>query len=163
MSGKNILVYGHKLLREKALPVEEIDENILSILDTMKRLMKEASGIGLAGNQVGVLRRLITLVDPDSDEEIALINPVVKEQGSETDKCEEGCLSIPEVFAKVERPVEIFVQGVTPEGKETEIEARGMLGRILLHEIDHLDGVLFVDRLTPARRLLLAGKLKKLL
>ncbi len=161
MFDREILIYGNELLREKAQPVEDIDSNVLSVLETMKRLMREASGIGLAGNQVGVLQRIITLVNPDSGGEISLINPVVVNQGSSKEKSEEGCLSIPEVFAKVERPSEILVRGLTPEGQERELEARGLFARILLHEIDHLDGVLFVDRLTPARRLLLAGKLKR--
>ncbi|HSV31282.1 MAG TPA: peptide deformylase [Atribacteraceae bacterium] len=161
MNRRKILTYGHKLLREKALPVSVANGSVIDMLDDMKTTMHSSAGIGLAGNQVGIMLRLITLIHPDTRETLSLINPEVVDCGEETEQAEEGCLSVPDIFCKVERPRKVTVRALTPSGNVLELTGENLLARILLHEIDHLNGVLFVDRLNPIRRLLVSNKLKK--
>jgi len=148
MAVRPIEKYGSNVLRKKAEWIKEVDGEVLSILRDMKETMHAFSGVGLAGNQIGIPLRLITFIHPETKEE--------KEIG------EEGCLSIPEVYAKVERCQKVVVKGLDERGREVLLEAEGFLARILQHEIDHLDGILFVDHLSPSRRLLLGNKLKKI-
>lgn len=154
--------YGSEILRMKAQQVSHVNGEIRAILRDMKETMHTFSGVGLAGNQIGVLLRLVTFVHPDTKEDLALINPEIVWQSEEKEVGEEGCLSVPEVYAKIERSRKVRVRGLNEKGEEMIFDADGFLARILQHEIDHLDGILFVDHLSPSRRLLLGNKLKKI-
>lgn len=162
MAVKGIKIYGSSILREKAQPIENIDQKVWDLAQDMKETMRLAGGVGLAGNQVGVLWRIITFTNPEEKKDQVLINPHIVYFGEEKEKEEEGCLSFPDIYDRVERAKEVVVEGWDLDGKEITIEGKGLLARILQHEIDHLDGILFVDRLSPARRLLLWNKLKKI-
>ena len=142
------------VLRQQASPVDKFDADLSRLVDNMIETMHAAPGIGLAAPQVGVSRR-VAVVDVTVGEEpealLVLINPVIEEQqGKDSDV--EGCLSIPEITDKVERSTWIRVRGVDPQGQEFEIEAEGLTARAIQHEVDHLDGILFVDRLRGLRR-----------
>lgn len=143
MSVLEIRKAGDKVLKEKAAPVARIDRRIKKLLDDMAHTMYEANGVGLAAPQVGVSQRIIVI---DAGEGlIELINPaVVKSEGCE--KGTEGCLSIPGVFGEVERFAKVTVEGLNREGKKVSVSGDQLLGRALQHEIDHLEGVLFIDR-----------------
>ncbi|MDI3543403.1 MAG: peptide deformylase [Candidatus Atribacteria bacterium] len=162
MAVKGIKIYGSSVLREKAQPIENIDQKVWDLARDMKETMRLAGGVGLAGNQVGVLWRIITFTNPEEKKDQVLINPHIVYLSEEKEKEEEGCLSFPDIYDRVERAKEVIVEGWNLDGKEITIEGKGLLARILQHEIDHLDGILFVDRLSPARRLLLHNKLKKI-
>ncbi|MEW6511768.1 MAG: peptide deformylase [Bacteroidota bacterium] len=166
MSVLPIFLYGQSVLRKKAKPVRQKDEEIVRLAGDMVETMKQANGIGLAANQVGDLRRVI-VVDLSAIEEtadqppLALINPEVIENSGSWGM-EEGCLSIPGLREEVTRAETIRVRYRDLEFKERTIPASGMLARVLLHEIDHLDGVLFVDHLNAVTRKLLRGRLNKI-
>lgn len=178
-----IHIYGHPVLRKKAKPVKQVDERLVQFVDDMFETMRRANGIGLAATQVGSLDRVIVIDISDVEEKkhegvgeaadttpdtvppelrtLVLLNPeVVSSQGSW--KMEEGCLSIPEIRDEVERAETIRVRYKDLELHTQEIEASGLLARVLLHEIDHLNGVLFVDRLGTVKRKLLRGRLNKI-
>jgi len=157
-----IVTLGSEVLRRPAAEVAERDEELTRLIDDMFETMYEAHGIGLAAPQVGVSRRLIVVhVNEEGQEPFALLNPRVVEAGSAREKGEEGCLSIPGVSAFVDRPATVVVEGDTPEGERVRMAADGMLARCLQHEIDHLDGVLFIDRLSPLKRNMLLKKYRK--
>ncbi len=132
-------------LRKKSRPVTEITERIKILLDDMAETMKAANGVGLAAPQVGVLKRVIVV---DIGEGlISLINPeIIEAEGEETDQ--EGCLSVPGLRGLVSRPKKVKVKGLNPYGEEVIIDCEGLLARAMCHEIDHLDGVLFVDKVS---------------
>ncbi len=157
-----IFLYGEEVLRQAASPVEEIDDNVRELIRNMAETMRTAGGVGLAGPQVGESRRIIVAEVPQEQKElIALINPVIVEsQGSS--EYEEGCLSIPGITAKVKRAAEVVVEGLTPEGKEVRNRYSGLVGTVIQHEIDHLEGILFVDRLGFLGRSVLSLKLRNL-
>lgn len=163
----DILLYPHPALREKCRPVSEIDEEILQLLDSMTETMYEAPGIGLAASQVGSIHRVI-VVDVGDDEATGrtgrlyqLINPeIVEAEGSI--ESEEGCLSIPDVRESVKRSKNIVVRALDRSGKELAIDADGLLSICLQHEIDHLDGILFIDRISRLRRELIKKRLRKI-
>jgi peptide deformylase len=143
MSVLEIRKAGDKVLKEKAAPVAKIDRRLKKLLDDMAHTMYEANGVGLAAPQVGVSQRIIVV---DAGEGlIELVNPViVKTEGCE--KGTEGCLSIPGVFGEVERFAKVTVEGLNREGKKVSLTGEELLGRVLQHEIDHLEGVLFIER-----------------
>lgn len=162
-----IKIYGDPVLRKKAKEITMVDENIRKLASDMLKTVKEAGGIGLAANQVGEKKRLFVIdrsffsTSPREDSPLIVINPLlVQSRGEQTS--EEGCLSIPGTFADITRKLEVLVKGIDLDEKEIEIEGKGFLSRVLLHEIDHLNGLLFVDHLSSIRRRLLAKKLKKL-
>ncbi len=162
MSVLNIEMLGADVLRRRAVEVEEVDDELRRLIDDMFETMYEAEGVGLAGPQVGVSRRVIVVdVHDDEVEPFALLNPRVVEASPETEKNEEGCLSIPGLAAAVERPSRVVVEGLDREGNPMRVEGTGLLGRCLQHEIDHLDGVLFIDRVSPLKRKMLLAKWKK--
>ncbi|NTU41564.1 MAG: peptide deformylase [Nitrospirales bacterium] len=154
MSILEIKKYPEDVLKKKSLPVSVIDDSLQRLIDDMIETMHAAPGIGLAAPQVGVSQRVIVL-DLSSDEEkhpvIALINPEILEAGGLTDS-EEGCLSIPEYSTTIKRANKVGVKGLDREGKEVVIEAEGLLARALQHEIDHLEGLLIVDRMSSIKR-----------
>jgi peptide deformylase len=144
--------FGDPVLRTRARPVEQIDDALRSEIARMGELMNDALGVGLAATQVGVLHRLLVYrVLPDAPL-AALINPEIEWQGSEQEVGEEGCLSLPSVLVDVERPVHVRVRAVNEHGDPITIEASGLEARVIQHEIDHLDGVLILDRTTREQR-----------
>jgi peptide deformylase len=164
MSVLKIEMLGSEVLRRRA---DEIDEPVTPelerLIDDMFETMYDARGIGLAAPQVGVSRRLIVVdVNEPDVKPFALINPRLVESSAELDKGEEGCLSIPGVTGVVERPMSVVVEGLDRAGQPVRIEATAMLARCLQHEIDHLDGVLFFDRMSPLKRNMVLRKYRKL-
>ena len=137
-----------EILRKRARRVEDIDERILILIDDMVETMHKYNGVGLAAPQVGVLKRIIVIDLYDDKGVIVLINPVIlKEKGLQI--VEEGCLSFPNKFAKVERPEQITVEGLNVNGEKVKITGKGLLAQALAHEIDHLNGKVFVDKIIP--------------
>ena len=140
--------YGDPVLRSRALPVDRFDAHLRDQIEQMGRLMDDAIGIGLAATQVGLLNRvLVYRVEPDGALN-ALVNPELEWSGEETEWADEGCLSLPGVLVEVERPVHVRVRARDEHGDELTVEASGLEARVIQHEMDHLDGVLIVDR-TP--------------
>ncbi len=160
----DIEILGSRVLREEAAPVDTVTDELRRLIQDMFDTMYNAEGIGLAGPQVGVSRRVL-VVDVTNDDESrhvhALINPVIVESSKATDKAVEGCLSIPGIEEKVSRPVRVTVEAMSPDGDPVRIEADDLLARALQHEVDHLDGVLFLDRLSPLKRSILLKKWRK--
>jgi len=151
--------YGEPVLREKALPVEEITPEILNLIKDMAETMYADSGVGLAAPQVGVSKRIM-VIDGDEDGLIVLINPmIVKSEGEVVD--EEGCLSVPGIYSQVKRSSKVTVKALNENGDPIEITKEGLTARTLQHEIDHLDGILFIDRIGRMERQILLNKLKK--
>ena len=156
--------YGDLVLRKRAIEVDRVDDKIRKIVVQMIQTLKEAGGMGLAANQVGEEFRII-VVDPSrfqaESTPLIIINPVVEKSSGEQVE-EEGCLSIPGTYADVKRPLEMTVKGIDADEKEIVIEARGVLSRVLAHEIDHLNGILFIDHLSSVKRSLLSRKLREI-
>jgi len=151
--------YGEPILREKALPVEEVTLEILNLIKDMAETMYTASGVGLAASQVGVLKRII-LVDGEEDGLIVLINPmIIKSEGEVVE--EEGCLSVPDIYSQVKRSSKVTIKALNENGDPIEITKEDLTARALQHEIDHLDGILFIDRIGRMERQILLNKLKK--
>ena len=150
MSILDIRVLGDPVLRKPTKPVTEVTDELRKLIADMFETMYAAEGIGLAAPQVGRTERL-AVVDVEG-KKFALINPKIIESSSETDKAEEGCLSIPEVYGDVERPSEVTIRAIDENGKEYEASGNQLLGRCFQHEIDHLDGKLFIDYLSPLKR-----------
>jgi len=151
--------YGEPVLREKALPVKEITPEILNLIKDMAETMYTASGVGLAALQVGVPKRII-LVDGEEDGLIVLINPmIIKSEGEVV--AEEGCLSVPDIYSQVKRSSKVTIKALNENGDPIEITEEGLIARALQHEIDHLDGILFIDRIGRMERQILLNKLKK--
>ena len=160
----DIEILGSKILREEAAPVDTVTDETRRLIRDMFDTMYRAEGIGLAGPQVGVSRRVLVVDvtnDDDSRHVHALINPVVVESSRATDKAPEGCLSIPGIEEKVSRSVRVTVEALSPDGDPVRIEADDLLARALQHEVDHLDGILFLDRLSPLKRSLVLKKWRK--
>jgi peptide deformylase len=163
MSELPIETLGAPVLRQKADAVIEIDDELRLLIADMFDTMYAAEGIGLAGNQVGVPRRVIVVDVKDSGHgPLALVNPRIVERGREVEKGEEGCLSIPGVSALVERPLSVTVEGLDDQGHPIRLEAEGLLARCLLHEVDHLEGILFIDHLSALKRSMLVKKYRSL-
>jgi peptide deformylase len=163
MAVLEILTIGHPTLTKKAAAVEKIDPELVRLAKDMVETMRRAPGVGLAAPQVNVSKRLITVdlsVGENEEELHVLINPeIIKQEGEVV--CEEGCLSVPDIREKVSRPYRVLVRAMDLDGKAVEIDGEDLLARVLCHEIDHLDGKLFTDRLSPLKRSLLRKKLKK--
>jgi peptide deformylase len=159
----HICTYPEEILRQRAEPITEIDEEVVKLVDHMAETMYSAPGIGLAATQVGVAKQvLVADIAPRRPESelIVLINPeIVAAEGEVI--FEEGCLSVPDYQAEVKRNERITVRGLNLKGEEVEIEAEGLLAIVLQHEIDHLNGILFIDRLSKLKRDLYKRRLKK--
>jgi len=145
---RNVIESGDEILRKKSRPVEVVDDKIRQLLDDMVETMHKYNGVGLAAPQVGILKRIIVIDLYDETGPIKLVNPVILKQKGQQE-VEEGCLSFPNQFAKMVRPTEIVVKALNEEGKEIKIKGTGLLAQALAHEIDHLDGILFVDKMIP--------------
>ena len=152
--------YGDPLLRRRARPVDQVTPELRTMIANMTDTMYDEVGIGLAAPQVGISLRLIVLADEGGRGVQALLNPAIIEQGGEV-TAEEGCLSIPGVFAEVTRAAWVKVEARDVDGNPVAITARGLRARVLQHEIDHLDGILFIDRVDPMTRDRIKRKIKK--
>lgn len=144
--------FGDPVLRMRAREVEAFDDDLRRLVERMKRLMVEAHGVGLAANQIGILRRVLVFVPGDEGEAQALVNPRLVERSVETAVEEEGCLSLQGVLVPVERHLRVAVEGADDTGADVRLELEGMGARVLQHEVDHLDGILMLDRTTDERR-----------
>jgi peptide deformylase len=143
---------GDPVLRASALPVDRFDEALRAEIERMSELMGDALGIGLAATQIGVLHRVLVYHADPEDPVTALVNPVLEWSSEETETASEGCLSIPFVHVDVERPAEVKVRARDAQGKELEVQASGLTARVIQHEMDHLDGVLMIDRISREER-----------
>jgi peptide deformylase len=168
MSVLPIITLPHPVLKKRASEVEAITPEILALLSDMAETMYAAPGIGLAANQVGMLVRAIVIDvdDPEEEDEekyglLKLLNPEIISHSGRIDS-EEGCLSIPEVRETIQRHEIVTVQAINEKGEEIEVTANGMMSRCLQHEIDHLDGVLFIDHLSTLRREFVRKQIQKL-
>lgn len=161
-----IELLGSPVLRREASEVRTFDESLQGLVRDMFETMYHAEGVGLAGPQVGVSFRIL-VIDARNEEDppagrFVLVNPRIVEASRATERATEGCLSIPGVDELVERALEVVVEAHDPMGEPVRVEAEGFLARVLQHEIDHLDGVLFVDRLSPLKREFLLKRYRKL-
>ncbi|MFI5338640.1 MAG: peptide deformylase [Candidatus Methylomirabilales bacterium] len=160
---RSILTYGHPILRKATQPVADLNGDMDRLIDDMVETMYAAPGVGLAANQIGSLHRVFVAnpsEDHDPSQLLVLINPELVESEGEM-IAEEGCLSIPDLREEVRRARRVLVRGLDRSGRPVEIEGQDLLARIFQHELDHLNGVLFVDRLSPAKRDIRLRKLKK--
>ena len=165
MSIREIKILGDPVLREPAEEIGELDDEVRVLVKDMLETMYHADGIGLAAPQVGISRRVVVVDLRDEDENgvgtVALINPKVVESSRKKDKAPEGCLSIPGVEEVVERPEGVTVEGLDPDGDPVDLTISGLLSRAIQHEIDHLNGILFIDRVSPLKRRMLLKKWRK--
>jgi peptide deformylase len=163
MAVLEIVKYGNPILGKRAVEIKNIDQELKELARNMVQTMHSAPGIGLAAPQVDVSKRLITVdlsVGEDSQNLIILVNPeFISQEGEEV--LEEGCLSVPAVNEKITRPSRVVVKGVDLNGEEKIIEAEGLLARVFCHEIDHINGKLIIDRLSPLKKSLVIKRLKK--
>ena len=148
----HVRTFGDPVLRTRARPVEQIDDALRAEIGRMGELMNDALGVGLAATQLGVLHRLLVYRVQQQAPVVALINPEIEWHGKEEEVAEEGCLSLPAVLVDVERPVHVRVRALNEDGEEITVEATGLEARVIQHEIDHLDGVLILDRTTREQR-----------
>jgi peptide deformylase len=164
MALRDILILPDKRLRLVSEPVKTVDAEVRKLVEDMFETMYDAPGIGLAAIQVGVPRRVITMdlskKDEDKEQRV-LLNPEIVWSSDEKKVHEEGCLSIPEFYEEVERPAEVRVKYLGLDGKAHEIEAKGLLATCVQHEIDHLNGVLFIDHISRLKRSLVTKKFSK--
>lgn len=163
MSVRPIVYLGDPALRRPTQPVTEFDDELRSLVADLYETMYDFEGIGLAAPQIGVDLRVcvVDVRDEGAEGRVALVNPRVDRYSRRTDRETEGCLSIPGVDEVVERPVSVRVEGLDVRGEPVEVEADGIYARALQHEIDHLDGILFIDRISPLKRRMLLKKWRK--
>jgi peptide deformylase len=154
--------YPDPVLRMKANDVGDFDESVTGLVERMTLLMDEARGVGLAAPQLGVLRRILVYRKAEEGPVVALVNPRVVSAGEEVEAADEGCLSLgaATVVVEVERPTALKIEASSPEGEPISIEAEGLEARVIQHELDHLDGVLIIDRTTPEQRRAALGQLR---
>jgi peptide deformylase len=154
--------YPDPVLRMKANKVDDFDESVTGLVERMTLLMEEARGVGLAAPQLGVLRRILVYRTADEEPVVALVNPRVVSTGDEVEAADEGCLSLgaATVVVEVERPTAVTVEASSPAGEPISVEAEGLVARVIQHELDHLDGVLTIDRTTPEQRRAALGQLR---
>ena len=148
MAIRNIREDGDEILRKKCRIVEVVDDKIKQLVEDMLETMYKYNGVGLAAPQVGVLKRVVVIDIEDDNGPYVFINPeIIKEKGEQ--EVEEGCLSFPNQFAKIIRPAEVTVKALDKDGKEFKLKAKGLLAQAISHEVDHLNGILFVDKIIP--------------
>ncbi|MGH7700950.1 MAG: peptide deformylase [Gemmatimonadales bacterium] len=161
MTVRKLHLLGSPALRQRALEVRAVDDRVRELVDDLFETMQAAKGVGLAANQVGVARRVAVVdVGEDDPPPLVLVNPVITERRGAA-VGEEGCLSIPDIFGDVERAESVVVEALDRAGKRMRVEVAGFKARAIQHEIDHLDGVLFIDHLSAVKRGLLLAKWKK--
>jgi peptide deformylase len=161
---REVCYYGNPILRKKAEKVQQFDEDLKKLIDDMIETMLVKDGVGLAAPQIGASLR-IAIVDPDPSKggltRLVLINPEVEAVDVQSEVMEEGCLSVPGVYAKVKRASAIRVKSLDAQGREQNFDAAGFLARVVQHEVDHLNGVLFVDKVLPKDRIRVEKELRE--
>ena len=164
MSKRKIVIEPDPILRKKSANLEKVDDELRKLLDDMLETMYAAPGIGLAAVQIGILKRLV-VIDISKEKEkkkpLFLINPEIISKSKNTSTYEEGCLSLPGHFAEIERPAECQIKYIDYEGKKQEIKVNGLLSTCIQHEIDHLNGILFIDYLSKLKKDMILKKLVK--
>ena len=164
MSKRSIIIEPDPILRRESSPIEQVDDELRNLLDEMLKTMYSASGIGLAAVQIGILKRLIVIdisKEDQSKNPIFLVNPEITVKKKKLSIYEEGCLSLPGHFAEIERPAECKVNYIDYNGQKKELQANGLLATCIQHEIDHLNGILFVDYLSKLKKDMIIKKLIK--
>ena len=164
MSVRKILTEPNKLLRQVSMPVEKVGDQERKLMDDMLDTMYAANGIGLAAIQIGIPKRIIVMdlsKDPEKKEPRYFVNPIIKNKNPEKATYEEGCLSVPDQFAEIDRPSKCDVEYLDYNGKKKIIKASGLLATCIQHEIDHLNGILFIDYLSKLKRDIILKKLSK--
>ena len=165
MSVKKILTEPNKLLRQVSMSVDQVGDEGRVLMDDMLETMYDAPGIGLAAIQIGVPKRIIVMDisrDEDKKEPRYFVNPVIKNRNIEKAKYEEGCLSVPDQFAEIERPSKCEVEYFDYDGKKQLLKADGLLATCIQHEMDHLEGILFIDYLSKLKKSMIIKKLSKI-
>ena len=164
MSQKRIVIEPDPILRKESEPIEKVDNELRRLLDDMLETMYAAPGIGLAAVQVGILKRIIVIdisKDKEKKDPLFLINPKIISKSNNTSSYEEGCLSLPGHFAEIERPAECKISFIDYNGKKKEINTNGLLSTCIQHEVDHLNGILFIDYLSKLKKDMIIKKLIK--
>lgn len=162
MTLRALHLLGSPVLRQRAADVTRVDDEVRQLVDDLFETMRAAKGVGLAANQIGVARRVAVVdVGEEFPPPLVLINPVITKRSDVVETAEEGCLSIPDIFGDVERPVDITLEALDRDGKPYKLDVSGYKARAIQHEIDHLDGILFLDHLSAVKRGLLVSKWKK--
>ena len=164
MALRQILTEPNKILRQKSLPVEMVDKDLQNLMDDMLETMYAAPGIGLAAIQVGIPKRVIVLDIAQKEgtkKPIFLVNPEIIQKSKNNSTYEEGCLSVPGQFAEIDRPDRCYIKYLDYHGEKKEIEAEGMLSTCIQHEMDHLEGILFIDYLSKLKKSMIVKKLSK--
>jgi len=148
MAIRTIRTEGDEILKKKSKPVEKIDDKILALIKDMQETLKKYDGVGLAAVQVGILKQVIVIDLGEEGQQYVMINPeIISESGNQI--VEEGCLSFPNKFAKIERPDKVKIRAINEKGKTVEITGKGLLAQAICHEIDHLNGKVFIDKIIP--------------
>ena len=164
MTVKTILTEPNKLLRQVSLPVKKVGNEERQLMDDMLETMYDAKGIGLAAIQIGVPKRIIVMDISNRDKEkkpMYFVNPIVKNKNSEHTTYEEGCLSVPNQFAEVDRPSTCEIEFLDYDGNKKILKASGLLATCIQHEMDHLEGILFIDYLSKLKKMMIVKKLSK--
>ena len=164
MTVRRILIEPDPVLRQKSEPVDKVDDSIRKLMDDMAETMYSAPGIGLAAIQTGVPKRIIVLdvsKDPQKKEPIYFVNPEIVSTSKNDATYEEGCLSVPGQFAAIDRPDSCLIKYLDYDGNPTELKAEGLLATCIQHEIDHLEGILFIDYLSKLKKSMIVKKLSK--
>ena len=164
MTVRKILTEPNPFLRQKSKPVEKVDDSIREIMDDMLETMYQAPGIGLAAIQIGIPKRIIVLdisKDPEKKEPLYFVNPEKVYTSEDQATYEEGCLSVPGQFAEIDRPDKCHIKYLDYNGDSKELKAEGLLATCIQHEIDHLEGILFIDYLSKLKRSMITKKLSK--
>jgi len=155
-----IITLGNELLRQKAVKIDKVNKEITDAAKQMLEIIKQDKGVGIAGPQIGLMKRIF-VVHIEGDEDRVFINPSILETSQKTVKFEEGCLSVPGIYADVIRSESVKIQAWNEKGKPFTMEASGLLARVIQHEYDHLEGVLFLDRVSEVKRKRLMSKYEK--
>lgn len=153
--------YPDPVLRMRAAEVDRFDVDLENLIERMTRLMQDAAGVGLAANQVGVLQRVVVMQAAEGEEPRALVNPTIVERSDETEPDDEGCLSMQGVVVPVERPLRVTVEARDAGGEPVRLELEDLAARVAQHELDHIDGILIIDRTTPEGRREALGVLRQ--
>ena len=161
---RKILIEPDPILRQKSKPLENVNDETRKLMDEMLETMYQAPGIGLAAVQIGILKKIV-VIDVSKEKEkkspLFLVNPEILNRSKETSIYEEGCLSLPGQFAEIERPSECLLKYIDYHGKEKQLKADGLLATCIQHEVDHLNGILFVDYLSKLKKDMIVKKLLK--
>ncbi len=164
MAIKKIITEPNKILRQKSLLVKKVDKEEQRLMDDMLETMYDSNGIGLAAIQIGIPKRIIVMDISKNDGKknpMYFVNPIIKNKNSETSTYEEGCLSVPNFFAEVDRPKKCDVEYLDYDGKKKILNAEGLLATCIQHEMDHLEGILFIDYLSKLKKTMIVKKLSK--